>query len=113
MQSTSPDRRLAPRFEVRCFGELAWGDTLVEVEILDMSITGCGIKLADAAAAGQGSYGILNIQTDQPRLGMLLPVAIINQSVDQGTLRCGLEYKRLSRRQMRSLIALLNEVLPD
>ena len=113
MQSTSLDRRLAPRFDVRCFGELAWGDKLVEVEIVDMSITGCGIKLADQAAAGPGAYGILNIHTDQPRLGVLLPVAIINRSVDGGTMRCGLEYKRLSKRQMRSLIALLNEVVPD
>ena len=113
MQSTSPDRRLAPRFDVRCIGELAWGDTLVEVEIVDMSITGCGIRLADTADVGLGSYGILNFRTDQPRLGVLLPVTIINRTVDQGTLRCGLEYKRLSKRQMRTLISLLNEVQPD
>ena len=113
MQSTSLDRRTSPRFDVCCIGELAWGGTMVEVEIVDMSITGCGIKVPDAAAAGEGSYGVLNIRTRQSELGVVLPVAIINRSVEQGGLRCGLEYRRLSRRQMRSLIALLNEVLPD
>ena len=113
MQSTSLDRRTMPRFDVRCSGELVWGDTLVEVEVLDMSITGCGIRIADAAAAGQGSQAILNIQTDRSRFGVILPVAVINRTVEDGALRCGLEYKRLSKRQMRTLISLLNEVLPD
>ncbi len=62
MGSASVERRIAPRFSVRCTGELASGSCVVAVTVSDMSVTGCGIEVDDMLVEALGRTGVLSIR---------------------------------------------------
>ncbi len=110
MMSASIERRGAPRFAVDCTGQLASGSAVVGVAICDMSVTGCGIEVADHAAIGPS--GVLSIQPAKAgRAPVMLPVVISNRRVSGDRARLGMQFETLDIGQMRGLIGVLDAVI--
>ena len=112
MSSASIERRVAPRFAVRCMGELASGSSVVDVTVSDMSVTGCGIELEDAAADALGRTGVLSIRpADGSGAPVMLPVVVSNHRVTGDRARLGLQFSRLTMVQMRGLIGVMDGMI--
>ena len=112
MSSAGVERRIAPRFAVSCLGELASGSAVLDVQVSNMSVTGCGIEMTsvpDTVAGSLGRTGVLNLQADAGTV--MLPVAVINQRNVEGRMLIGLQFRQLSMQQMRSLIKVLDSVI--
>ena len=114
MVSSAIERRMTPRFAVKCMGELASGSGLQAVVISDLSMTGCGIELSDEGSGEVGLNGVLSITASgnltQP---VLLPVTIINCRVSDSRTRLGLQFRPLSIPQVRSLIGVIDSMIND
>ena len=112
MSAASIERRVAPRFSVKCTGELASGSSAVEVTVSDMSVTGCGIEIEDVAADALGRTGVLSIRlADGAGAPVMLPVVVSNHRVTGDRARLGLQFRRLDMAQMRSLIGVLDGMI--
>ena len=112
MSSGSIERRVAPRFSVKCTGELASGSSVVDVAVSDMSVTGCGIELDDAPADALGRTGVLSIRpADGVGAPVMLPVVVSNHRASGDRARLGLQFRRLNMGQMRSLIGVLDGMI--
>ena len=112
MSSTGVERRIAPRFAVSCLGELASGSAVLDVQVSNMSVTGCGIEMAgvtDSASGSLGRTGVLNLRADAGTV--MLPISISNQRSVDGRMLIGLQFRQLSMQQMRSLIKVLDSVI--
>ena len=114
MNSAAVERRIAPRFAVRCIGELASGSAVVHVRISNMSVTGCGIEMTEgleAISGALGRTGVLNLRASETSMPVMLPVTISNQRNAEGRTLLGLQFRQLSMQQMRSLIVVLDGVI--
>ena len=112
MSSAGVERRIAPRFAVSCLGELASGNAVLDVQVSNMSVTGCGIEMAgipDPVSGSLGRTGVLNVRAEAGTV--MLPVAISNQRSVEGRTLIGLQFRQLSMQQMRSLIKVLDSVI--
>ena len=93
-------------------GELASGTDVTDVAISDISVTGCGIEIVDAAEDVLGRIGVLSIRpADATATPVMLPVVISNHRADGDRARLGLQFRRLSMTQMRSLIGVLDGMI--
>ena len=112
MGSASVERRIAPRFSVRCAGELASGSAMVAVTVSDMSVTGCGIEIEDMPFEALGRTGVLSIRpAGDAAAAVMLPVIVSNHRVAGDRARLGLQFPRLSMGQMRSLIGIMDGMI--
>ena len=112
MSSASVERRVAPRFTVKCTGELASGNAVVDVTVNDMSVTGCGIEIDGDPAATLGGAGVLSLgPSDGGTPPVMLPVVISNHCVVGDRARLGLQFRRLSMGQMRNLIGVMDGMI--
>ena len=111
MSSAGVERRIAPRFAVSCLGELASGSAVLDVQVSNMSVTGCGIEMTGIPDASDslGRTGVLNLRADAGTV--MLPVSISNQRNVEGRMLIGLQFRQLSMQQMRSLIKVLDSVI--
>ena len=112
MSSAGVERRIAPRFAVSCLGELASGNAVLDVQVSNMSVTGCGIEMPgvpDPVSGSLGRTGVLNVRAEAGTV--MLPVAISNQRSVEGRTLIGLQFRQLSMQQMRSLIKVLDSVI--
>ena len=94
MSLAGVERRIAPRFAVSCMGELASGSAVLDVQISNMSVTGCGIMVGDNLPEGLGRTGVLNIRAETG--AVMLPVAVSNQRNADGKMLVGLQFRQLS-----------------
>lgn len=109
MSSAAIERRAAPRFAVRCSGELASGTTVTAVVISDMSVTGCGVEVSGRAVGEFGCVGVLSIAPAQGTTApVLLPVTISDRRADGAIPRLGLQFRPLSVAQMRGLVGVMD-----
>lgn len=112
MASGSVERRVAPRFAVKCAGELASGSSVIAVTVSDMSVTGCGIEIEELPAEALGRTGVLSIQpADAASPPVLLPVIVSNHRAAGDRARLGLQFRRLDMGQMRRLIGVMDGMI--
>jgi c-di-GMP-binding flagellar brake protein YcgR len=117
MTFSATDRRAAHRFSINCAGELASGNALAKVRVLDISLTGCGVELIERSTdlvERFGATGLLSLQTAGRRDGAaILPVVMADLRIDRERRRAryGLVFRRLTSRQTRRLISVLDELL--
>ena len=110
--AASTERRAAPRFSVKCTGELASGSSVIDVTVRNMSVTGCGIELDDAPDDALGRIGVLSIRSpDGGPPAVMLPVVVSNHQVSGDRTRLGLQFRRLDMGQMRRLIGVLDGMI--
>ncbi len=112
MSSSSVERRVAPRFAVKCAGELASGSSVAAVTVSDMSVTGCGIEIENLPDGALGNTGVLSIRpADGASPPVMLPVIVSNHRAAGDRARLGLQFRRLSMGQMRSLIGVMDGMI--
>ncbi len=112
MSANAVERRIAPRFGMDFQAELACGDTLLPVQIWDVSMTGCGLRVMNralAAAHPLATKGLLIFDLGGDSVSTMLPVLLINTREDLGTFCYGVGFRVLSQRQKRNLIRLIEE----
>ena len=112
MTSAAIERRVAPRFAVQCTAELAFGSSVTEVVISDISVTGCGIEVPEGVEDALRGNGVLSILSpDGGSSPVMLPVVMSHRRREGGRLRFGLQFRRLSMGQMRGLIGVLDDAI--
>jgi hypothetical protein len=114
MSLVEVERRSVPRVDVRLQGELASGNSLLQIEIVDLSTRGCGIEILDGLvpnASKLTATGVLNFTLPvAPDDFLALPVMISNGRIDGGKLRFGLRFPPLSDQQTAYLNAVFDHL---
>ncbi len=114
MSLVQVERRSTPRVDVRLQGELASGNSLLQIEIVDLSTRGCGIEILDGIVPNATKFtatGVLNFTLPiAPNDCLALPVMISNGRIDGGKLRFGLKFPPLSDQQAEYLNAVFDHL---
>ena len=106
------ERRSVRRFAVSYSGELASGTSVMPVVVSDVSYTGCGVESVEPPSETVGRTGVISIRgTHHNAPPLLLPVMICNQRVESGKSRIGLQFRKLSKPQVRDLLGVLEKVI--
>ncbi len=118
MSSEEPnaaDRRVTPRFPTSFEAELAAGSAVVSLTVHDLSMTGCGVEILtpDPDLADRlGALGMLKLPAVVPETqGAILPVLLCNLRLEDDKLRYGLRFQKLSARQARKLISVMDAMI--
>ena len=114
-ESNAADRRVTPRFPTSFEAELAAGSAVVSLMVHDLSIAGCGVEILtpDPDLADRlGALGLLKLPAVGPQTqGVILPVLLCNLRLEHDRLRYGLRFSKLSTRQARSLINVMDALI--
>ncbi len=112
MSTSAIERRIAPRFGLDYHAELACGDALLPVQVWDVSMTGCGLKVMNGALSSAhplSTKGLLIFDLQGDNVSTMLPVRLINTRIEARTFCYGVGFRVLSQRQKRNLIRLIEE----
>ena len=112
MSRSAVERRIAPRFSLDYHAELACGNALVRVQIWDVSMMGCGLRVVDQNTSWPHpllTKGLLIFGLQGDSVSTMLPVILINTRLEANILSHGLSFRVLSHRQKRNLIRLIEE----
>ena len=109
LQDVELERRVAPRFAMAFEADIAAGDELLPVLVYDMSMTGCGLEIVsheDDVSHAVGTTYWLKLPP-----GDSLPVTVCYSRRDGKRIRIGLQFGRLIKEQLRTLIGVIDAMM--